>query len=332
MDGRNDKRARTQRAIEGDPNGSLARLQRVMNHKGTSTAALRSILREVLDKAPSVHAVVDAGQARFSAVRQVVQLPLLDGGGETAWEFANPALLVSLLLSESRSLQEVFARALRQHPNASSSPWGIALGFDEHIPGDKLALQNFRKSMNLSFSFIELGIGALCHDPSWFTPIVVRSSVLAAVQGGWSRMLTCFILELLRGAHGFETSGMSCVISGQPTLLYARLKLVMSDGDGLRLALQWNGAAGLKCCFRHFNVLKKTASEASTLRDTQKRRATTRASFKPGHPMSLSERSMSLRRRRDSMALEPSPNHVWTLSRKHSASKQQLMDCWPTPS
>jgi hypothetical protein len=111
--------------------------------------------------------------------------------------------------------------------------------------------------MNLSFSFIELGIGALSHDSSWFTAIVVRSNRMKRVVGGWSRLLKEFFKVLLLSESGLSTAGMPCDILGQPTLVFANLGLIISDGDGLKLALQWNGASGLKPCWHHFNVMKK---------------------------------------------------------------------------
>ena len=36
-----------------------------------------------------------------------------------------------------------------------------------------------------------------------------------------------------------------------------RLKIVISDGDGLRMGLDWRGAGALKPCFLHSNVVSK---------------------------------------------------------------------------
>ena len=47
------------------------------------------------------------------------------------------------------------------------------------------------------------------------------------------------------------------MIGGTPVLLFARLSILLSDGDGLRMAFGWKGAGGLRACLRHCNVLKK---------------------------------------------------------------------------
>ena len=50
------------------------------------------------------------------------------------------------------------------------------------------------------------------------------------------------------------------MIGGTPVLLFARLSILLSDGDGLRMAFGWKGAGGLRACLRHCNVLKKKAA------------------------------------------------------------------------
>ena len=64
------------------------------------------------------------------------------------------------------ALQHAFKEALHRHPCSRDRPWGLVVRFDEHIPGNKLALQPRRKSMHLSFSFSELG-GTMCGILLW---------------------------------------------------------------------------------------------------------------------------------------------------------------------
>ena len=70
-------------------------------------------------------------------------------------------------------------------------------------------------------------------------------------------MLALFCRRLFLGAVGFSTAGVPLMIHGRPVLIYARLSVVISDGDGLRLAYCWRGASSIHACLRHFNVLKK---------------------------------------------------------------------------
>ena len=40
-------------------------------------------------------------------------------------------------------------------------------------------------------------------------------------------------------------------------MFYGKLASLLSDGDGLRMGLDWKGATSLKPCIKHFNVWKK---------------------------------------------------------------------------
>ena len=144
-------RARMHQDIEANPLGRSARLQRVLHMKNTSSIALRQVLQELnADAAPSRGEMTDVAQARFSSIRHVIVLPS-QTGEPLDWEICNPALLVSMLVSASGSLQEVFARALLTSPSSPERMWNMLIGFDEFVPGNKLALQNSRKCMVLSF-------------------------------------------------------------------------------------------------------------------------------------------------------------------------------------
>ena len=262
MSGADERRARKQARIEAAPKGRLAQFQNVLSVRGTSNRALHQILRCVLDDPPDRKTLTDVGQARFVCVMETLRLPASNGASEVTWELANPGRLVTMLVAESPAFQEHLGKALNAFPCTEESPWSILVGWDENVPGNKVGHHLPRKSMVLSFSFQELGPGCLCHESAWFTPIIVRSSVLKSVAGGWSLMLRRFLRLLLLSEGGFQTSGIPVVILGKPTLLYARVKNLLSDGDGHKLAFQWMGASAIKPCIRHWNVLKKDSDRA----------------------------------------------------------------------
>ena len=56
------------------------------------------------------------------------------------------------------------------------------------------------------------------------------------------------------GRMGLHEGGYPISLFGQQQLLHAKVHTLISDGDGLRQALQWMGASALKPCFRHWNV------------------------------------------------------------------------------
>lgn len=70
-------------------------------------------------------------------------------------------------------------------------------------------------------------------------------------------MMRVFLEHILFGPSGLATVGVPLQIRGQSRLLFAKLGCLLSDGDGLRMGLDWKGAASLHPCFKHSNVLKK---------------------------------------------------------------------------
>ena len=113
--------------------------------------------------------------------------------------------------------------------------------------------------MVLNMSFEELG-PALYSDACWWTVAVAMTTKISIVVGGWSRMLRDYLKLALFSPTGFMKAGMVLQLRGQLAVIHARVKIMLSDGDGLRQALQWMGSGSLKPCFRHWNVLKKNSN------------------------------------------------------------------------
>jgi hypothetical protein len=193
---------------------------------------------------------------RFDSVKRIESMPLIEGGF-VDWEFADPNTLLANLVEHSPALNRLFTEAVRISPPSVVKPWSLVVGFDEFVPGNKLKVDNRRKSMVLSFSFLELGQAALSQGLAWQTPVCLRASLIHSVVGGWSHFLKVYLQRQLAGPCGLSTSGVALVLSGQPVMLFARFTNLLSDGDGLRQALDWRGHGSLKPCFKHFNVFKK---------------------------------------------------------------------------
>ena len=109
---------------------------------------------------------------RREAAPLLYQEPLQVEGGTKMWALYDPTLLVSHVLSSCPALAEIYRAKLAEKPE----PWQIVIGYDEHVPGDKLKIKNLRKSMVASFNFLELGEELLARDCTWFIPVVLRSS------------------------------------------------------------------------------------------------------------------------------------------------------------
>ena len=53
-----------------------------------------------------------------------------------------------------------------------------------------------------------------------------------------------------------QVAGIPMMVNSEHTVIFAKLRCLLSDGDGLRMALQWNGASGIKPCFWLWSVVK----------------------------------------------------------------------------
>ena len=208
----------------------------------------------------------------FEKHRIVEQMPRT-AGGVFDWDLLQPNAWLAALVANSPGLQSLFQKALARSPMTAERPWRLVLGFDEFTPGNKHALETRRKNMVLSFTFLELGQEAISNGEAWFTPVVLRSNVITELQGGWSACLNRFLQHQLLGRDGLATGGVPLLIQGQHIALFARLSNLLSDGDGLRMALDWRGASSLKPCIKHYNVFKKdfqNRAPSVTHRDDQR--------------------------------------------------------------
>ena len=196
--------------------------------------------------------------ARFEAVRTEIPLDLIDGSIWT-WTIADPGLLLQKVVTECPNLRRLYLDALIRFPCTRERPWKLVVGFDEFTPGDKLKVNNQRKCMVLSITFAELGRQSLGKDAVWVTPVVVRHSMIEKVKGGWSRMLTAFLKLMMLGTNGLQTCGFPISVSNVEVVVWGCMGYMFSDGDGLRLALDWKGASGLRPCWRHCNIVSKTS-------------------------------------------------------------------------
>ena len=227
-------------------------ISRLMNLKGLSNNALRTILASS-DLDPGQKRVVDLQQQHFEAIKEVLQIPRLDGT-EAAWEVANPSALVSHSVRSSTEMERAFAQALQWYPCSVEKPWRLVVTFDEFTPGNMLRPNNPRKTMVVNFSFLEL---AAFGDMTWWTMAVARSENIHQAQGGWSRMLRDLLRLSLGPPSGMQVAGIPMLVAGQHATIFSKLALLLSDGDGLRQALQWKGASSNKPCFRHWNVVRQ---------------------------------------------------------------------------
>jgi len=233
-----------------------AKLAELLGDSTISVASLRKLLGSLQGEAPSAtyRATTQACAERLQHVLHVE--PLVNkNGGAVEWSFCDPGRLLQYMVEICPKLQAIFAAAANCHRD--SEFWAVVIEFDEFVPGNKLALNNRRKCMSMCFTFLELGRRFLSIPCVWMFPVVVRSSLYNSIDGGWSNFLRIFLKRMFLSANGFETAGVVLMLNNQPFLLKAKLRHLLSDGDGLRVSLNWRGASSLRPCWRHWNVLLK---------------------------------------------------------------------------
>ena len=227
-------------------------LLRLVSSKGVSESALRKVISAISTEQVSRRELQSAVQQRYGLVKHTMRLPGVDVD-EVAIDMIEPKKLLTLVLSENDHMRRWFDEAWGAAPSSQARPWRLLIGWDEFVPGNKQAIQNSRKTMVLNFAFAELG-HHLQFDTAWLTPMAIRASVVKQVRGGWSAILRSFLRLLLLGAEGMHVGGIPIIVRGRPQLLFAKVHTLLSDGDGIRQAMEWLGANGLKPCFRHWNV------------------------------------------------------------------------------
>jgi hypothetical protein len=194
----------------------------------------------------------------WEALEVTVELPTADGEGDFEFIFAEPALLLQRVVNSSPALQTAFVDAVAKSGRPTRErPWQMVVGFDEFIPGNQFRPESGRKSMVLSFTVKQLGKRFLGCEDAWLTPVVLRAREMKKVQGGWAACLTVFLRRALHGPLGLSVVGATLLLHGQPLLLFLDLGILLSDNDGIRMALDCKGAAGLRPCPCCVNVWKK---------------------------------------------------------------------------
>ena len=177
-------------------------------------------------------------------------------GGSTTMQFYHPVKLMQYVLDHAPKLaRHYFEIATRL---GDQWVWKLMLGFDEQTPGNKVNADNKRKNMVCVMNFVEVGHDCLELDDSWFVPLVLRAGFSRTVRGGWSAILRRLLLRLLTGAESIRHSGLliHCVVHGQPRVVQikAELHIMLTDGEGLQYALEWNGPNALRPTFNLANV------------------------------------------------------------------------------
>ena len=165
-----------------------ATLQQVLHTGRISQAGLAKLLSKLQDKSQGSSScetvrkqLLLANTAKFATHRLALPLQLSDGS-PWAWHLLDPGKTLASILATSASLQALYTVAWRRSPATPASLWRIVVGFDEFTPGNKLSLDQSRKCMVVSFSFLELGQAALSRGRVWVTVACVRTNMIKQVS------------------------------------------------------------------------------------------------------------------------------------------------------
>ena len=114
----------------------------VVGTPGISRSALERVVAKLCRRARGAESARTitrrAHDARFQHVEARLELPSVRGDA-FVWRLCHPARMLELLLAESEQLQLWFSEAWEQHPCTERTPWTLLIGWDEFVPGNKLA-------------------------------------------------------------------------------------------------------------------------------------------------------------------------------------------------
>ena len=129
------------------------------------------------------------------------------------------------------------------------------MSYDEFTAGNVVKVTaNNRKTISFDMSFEEFA-PYLWIPEVWFSPLLLRSTKMKRLQGQWSHVLSRITnLVLFNVESGLQGPGLALSINGEHFNLFAKLRFVMTDGDGFAQGLSWKGASSLKPCLVCWNV------------------------------------------------------------------------------
>ena len=130
--------------------------------------------------------LTDANHSKFNEMKCTLSLPRTSGPDINV-DFIDPCKLLVALINESPAVAASYAEAYRRSPPSVGNKWHLVVGFDEFVPGNKLAVDHSRKTMVISFTFRELGQTAVNNGMLWHTFATIRSALIAQAHDGTFR-------------------------------------------------------------------------------------------------------------------------------------------------
>ena len=172
-------------------------LQQLLHTGRISNQGLSRLLKKLSgnDDGPAENTIVrhlaELNSAAFKTLGWEVPVRLTDGR-QWIWRLLDPCKTLAAIVEKSPGMQALYAQAWRRTPPTPATPWRVVLGFDEFTPGNKQSLDQTRKTMVVSYSFLELGQAALSRGRVWVTFACIRSVMIKEA----SRSPRCLVFSV----------------------------------------------------------------------------------------------------------------------------------------
>ena len=170
--------------------------------------------------------------------------------------FVCPFALIYNAFYDCELFRDLVMACLVACPSSFETPWSLVLYSDEVVPGNQLSHNNHRKHWVIYYSFLEFGANVLSNELAWLTLTCKRSSLLAGAIGGISQAFKALIKHMFCGTNTFDKSGLVLRHpNGQTYRIFAKLKMILQDGDAHKRVWLTKGDAGTKFCVLCRNVI-----------------------------------------------------------------------------
>lgn len=225
--------------------------------------ALAEILKEIreLDEVPAATSRSSVKRAREQKLQEyetayghIYIEPTLqkEDGTDVTIPMLSPAAMLTWATQHCQAFGEFLEKRLDLNPPSIDKSWSLVWYSDEIAPGNQLKHVNKRKVQVIYWSLQQLGNHARGCETCWFTLTAVRSSVVADM-GGMAvllRQIARFFFEVPDWRQGLL---LTCPTG--PRMLFADLRVLISDEAAIKQSLCNKGASGLIFCIHCQNAV-----------------------------------------------------------------------------
>ena len=233
--------------------------------------ALAEILKEIreLDEVPAATSRSSVKRAREQKLQEyetayghIYIEPTLqkEDGTDVTIPMLSPAAMLTWATQHCQAFGEFLEKRLDLNPPSIDKSWSLVWYSDEVAPGNQLKHVNKRKVQVIYWSLQQLGNHARGCETCWFTLTAVRSSVVADM-GGMAvllRQIARFFFEVPDWRRGLL---LTCPTG--PRMLFADLRVLISDEAAIKQSLCNKGASGLIFCIHCQNAVDHKSDVAA---------------------------------------------------------------------